>query len=92
MLSLQREERRRETPVGKQDVGVPRDNSLVVAVPVETKKSVDTVQTEERRRETPSRQTGCRCPCRDISLVVAVPTKRGEKKRDPSRQTGCRCP
>jgi hypothetical protein len=61
MLYKQRREEER-LPVGKQDVGVPRDNSLVVAVPVETKNSVDAVQTEERRRETPSRQTGCRCP------------------------------
>ncbi len=51
MLYKQRREER--LPVGKQDVGVPKDNSLVVAVPIETKNSVDAVQTEERRRDTP---------------------------------------
>jgi hypothetical protein len=39
MLFKQRREEER-LPVDKQDVGVPRDNSLVVAVPIETKKSV----------------------------------------------------
>ncbi len=49
-------ERREEEriPVGKQDVGVPRDNCGVVAVHIETKHSVDVVQKEEKRRETPS--------------------------------------
>jgi hypothetical protein len=35
--------------VGKQDVGVPRDNSLILAVPLETKHSVDAEQTEIKR-------------------------------------------
>ncbi len=68
MLYKQRKEEERLS-VGKQDVGVPRDNSLVLAVPIETKHSVDAVQTEERRRVTPSRQQDVGVP----RLVVAVP-------------------
>jgi hypothetical protein len=61
MLYKQRREEER-LPVGKQDVGVSRDNSLVVAVPIETKNTADAVQTEERRRETPSRRTDVGVP------------------------------
>ncbi len=48
MLYQQRREEQR-LPVGQQDVGVPRDNSLVVIVPLETKISVDAVQREIKR-------------------------------------------